>query len=436
MPSPKPRRTRTRGNRDASPYQRASDGKWVATVYLPNGKRRPVYGNSKTEVAEKRKKAQREIDDNVPLTVGRTDKLSHYLTEVWLKETVPQKVQAGKIAPRTQELYEQFVEYHIIPHLGHIPLVDLSPRHIRRWLLELSEKPKQQQPKTQPKDDPVLLSSATIGRIHAALSGALQDAVVDESIKRNPCRVVHPPPVTPSKPKRVLTREEMGALLQKAAEHRLWAYWVTLLGLGLRRGEGLGMRWSDLDLVAGTVALEEQILVVKDGPRNPDTGRRKTKVVKAKLKTKASQATLKLPELTRLALIEHKAKQQAERDQALVWVDESLVFTSVVGEKIHPDWVSQMWRGICEDAGVRPCGPHTLRHACGTFLFADGVNLKVIQGLLRHTRKATTEDIYVALLREVTDGASETMNAVLIDLGAEKERREQAAATRVATSGS
>lgn len=431
-----PRKPRTRGNREARPYQRTSDGKWVATVYLADGTRRPIYADSRTEVIEKRKKAQREIDDGRPLTIGKKDKLSKYLTEVWLAETLPQRVSAGKLAPRTLELAECMVEHQIIPHLGHIHLIDLGPRDIRRWLLALEEKPKQRQPRGHDHDDPVLLSTGTIARAHSTLSAALKDAAAEELIDRtNPCTLVHPPAVTPSKPPRVLTKDEVRLLLKAASEHRLWAYWLVLLGLGLRRGEGLGMRWTDLDLESGSVALEEQILVHKDGPRNPETGRRKTKLVKAKLKTKASHAALKLPELTRLALIEHRAKQKADKDAAPIWIDDSLVFTNLAGGMLHPDWVSEMWRDLCATAGVEPCGPHRLRHAAGTFLFADGVNLKVIQGLLRHTRKATTEEIYVHLLREVTDGASDVMDGVLVDLGAAQKRRAEVAATRAATSG-
>lgn len=428
------RRTRTRGNREARPYQRKSDGKWVATYYTEDGKRHPVYGATRDDVLEKRKTAQREVDDNRPITVGKRDKLTTYLNEVWLKETLPQRVLAGHLGPRSLENDEWAVKHHIIPHLGHVPLVELGPRHIRRWLLELAAKPIQQQPKDRPKDDPVLLATGSIARIHSVLSGALKDACADGILTQNVCALVHPPTITPSKPKRVLTKDEVRLLLKAAAEHRLWAYWVTLLGLGLRRGEGLGMRWSDLDLVAGTVSLEEQLLIVK-GAKNPKTGRRKNNVVKAKLKTKASHDTLKLPELTRLALLEHQQEQQATKDRAPVWMDDTLVFTNMIGEQIHPAYASQMWRGICEAAGVEPCGPKTLRHACGTFLFADGVDMKVIQGLLRHTRKATTEEVYVHLLKEVTDGASVTMNGVLIDLGAEKKRRSEAVATRAATSG-
>src|SRR4051794_22446305 len=91
-------KTRTRGNRDSRPYQRSSDGKWVATVYLHNGKRKPIYGNSLAEVKEKKKRAEREIEDNLPVTAGRTDSTEHYLTKVWLSVTLPQRVKASKLA--------------------------------------------------------------------------------------------------------------------------------------------------------------------------------------------------------------------------------------------------------------------------------------------------------------------------------------------------
>lgn len=108
------------------------------------------------------------------------------------------------------------------------------------------------------------------------------------------------------------------------------------------------------------------------------------------------------------------------------WADKELVFATRVGTPLEPRNVNRAWESICRAAGVRQCRIHDLRHACGTFLYAKGVDLKVIQGVLRHTRLATTSEIYVRLLEEVRGGAADTMDAVLVDLTAERERRRAA----------
>ncbi|GGP98419.1 integrase [Actinomadura coerulea] len=424
------RKPRTRGNRDGRPYQRASDGKWVATVYLPNGKRKPVYGDTRKEADDKRKQAQREIDDNQPVTAGRTDTVEHYLTRVWLPVTLPQRVEAGKLAASTLDSYRDTCEKHVIPHLGRVRLVDLSTTHIRAWLLELARKPsgrsrKKLRPGETKLPPPETLSTRTVAYAHAVLRKALNDAVDDESVKRNVCLLVDAPTVE-RKPPRELSKDEVRALLGAAAEHRLWAYWLLLLALGLRRGEGLGLRWEDVDLDAGTVRLVESVQRMR-GEVDEETGRRKGRLVRKGLKTQASKATLKLPAFAVAALREHRTGQEDEQDAARLWVDEGLVFTTTIGTALEPRNVNRMWEDICAAAGVERCRIHDLRHACGSFLFADGVDLKVIQGVLRHTRLSTTAEIYVHLLEEVKDAAAEAMDGMLVDLAGERRKRRRSA---------
>lgn len=423
------RRPRTRGNRDGRPYQRSSDGKWVATVYLPNGKRKPVYGNTRKEVLEKKKRVEQEIADQQPLTVGRTPTLGTYLTKTWLAVTLEQRVAAGRLSPSTLDSYRDNTAKHIVPHLGKVKLVDLSPAHLRTWLLELQRKPsgrtrRKLRPGEKKLPPPPTLSPRTVAYCHAILRAALSDAVKDELVKRNVATLVDPPAV--ERPERKpLTREEAGKLLAAASEHRLWCYWLVVLALGLRRGEGLGLRWPDVDLDAGTVRLRASVQRVR-GDVDPETGRRRGRLVSKSLKTEASQATMKLPTSVADALRKHRKQQKAERDEAPQWADEELVFTTSIGTALEPRNVNRMWDDICRAAGVRKVRIHDLRHACATFLHAEGVDMKVIQGVLRHTRKQTTEEVYVHLLEEVRDGAASAMDGVLVDLTAERERRREA----------
>lgn len=421
MPDRKPR---TRANREGRPYQRKSDGKWCAPVYLPGGKRKIVYGGTRKEVLERQKATAREIADGLPVTAGRADTLERYL-EGWLTVTLRQRVAAGRMRERTLDSYRYLVEMHIIPHLGGVRLVDLGTAHIRAWLLELADKPSRR-PGRKPREGevappPARLSAQTVAHAHATLRRALNDAVDDEIVRRNVCLLVDPP--SPGKAKvRELTKDEVRRLLAAAAGHRLWAYWVVLLGLGLRRGEGLGLRWEDVDLDAGTVRLREAVQRLR-GEVDPETGRRKGRLVRTELKTEESRATLKLPAFVAAALREHRAAQEAERKRAGVWVGEGMVFASTIGTPLEPRNINRLWGRICERAGVERCRVHDLRHACGTLLFGEGVSLKVIQGVLRHTRLSTTAEVYVHLLEEVRDAAAETMDGVLVDLAAERGKR-------------
>ncbi|GAA3078269.1 tyrosine-type recombinase/integrase [Streptosporangium carneum] len=426
-----PRKERTRGNRDGRPFQRASDGLWVATVYLPNGKRKPVYGKTRKEAADKKKKAEAEISAGLPVTAGRTDTVEHYLTKVWLAVTLPQRVAAGRIAPSTLDSYQDTAEKHIIPHLGRVKLVELSTTDIRRWLLELADKPsgrvrRKLRPGETELPPPPKLSARTVAYSHAVLRKALADAVDDESLGRNVCLLVDAPAVEREEVQ-PLTKQEAGQLLAEAAGDPLWVYWLMLLALGLRRGEGLGMRWSHIDLEAGTVRLVKSIQRLR-GEKDEATGRRKGQLVEKKLKTRASKATMLIPATALQALAVHRRAQNAERLRAKVWADPDLVFTTGVGTALEPRNVNRSWDALCERAGIgRRVRLHDLRHACGSFLFAEGADLKTIQGVLRHTRQATTANVYVHLLEEVKRGAADTLDGVLADLTAPRAKREKSA---------
>src|SRR5690606_15968016 len=140
-----------------------------------------------------------------------------------------------------------------------VKLVDLSTLHVQAWMLTLSQKRSgRARRKLRPGEDklpePERLSARTVAYCHAVLRKALNDAVKAKLISGNVCADVEPPRVE-KKEARALTKDEARKLLAAAAEHRLSAYWLVVLALGLRRGEGLGLHWSDFDLEAGTVRL-------------------------------------------------------------------------------------------------------------------------------------------------------------------------------------
>lgn len=422
------RKPRTRGNREARPYQRKSDGKWCVPVYLPTGRRKVIYGDSRTEVVEKKKQAEAEIAAGLPVTAGRTDLLSHYLLNVWLKTTLPQRVVSGRISQSTLDTYRDMTEKHILPHLGWVRLVDVSTAHIRGWLLELAEKPSgRQRRKLRPGETeippPGKLSPRTVAIAFAVLRKALNDAVKDESVKRNVCLLVDPPANT-VKEMEAVTRDEAGRLLAAAAGDRLWAYWLVVLALGLRRGEGLGMRWSLTDLDVGTTRLEKTIQRLR-GDLDENTGKRKGVLVEKKLKTAASQATLAMPNVAIEALREHRKAQEAEQEAAEVWIDPDLVFCTGLGTPLEPRNVNREWDALVGRAGIgRRVRIHDLRHACATLLFTAGTDTKKVQGALRHASHGTTANIYIHLLEEVRRETADTMNEVLTDLTAYRKRRE------------
>lgn len=420
------RKARTRGNREGKPYRRAKDGVWVAKAYFPDGRTKYCYGKTSKEAAEKRKTFYREVEEGGPITVGRGVTVGRYLRQ-WIDVTLAQRVAAGVISPSTFDSYRDNAELHIIPELGKIQLTELAPAHLRLWLMNLQAKPSgRQRKKLRPGETelppPALLSARTVKYCHTILGVALSDALAEELVKRNVAKLVDPPRSSP-KEAQPPTREEAAQLLAAAAGDRLWAYWLVVLALGLRRGEGLGLRWEWIDFDAGTIRLEESVQRLR-GEKDPETGKRKGKLVRKGLKTEASRATVAAPPTVMEALKALKAAQDEERKAARVWADPGLVFTTSVGTPLEPRNVNRAWEAVCDRSGIgRRVRIHDLRHAAATFLFAAGVDLKVVQRTLRHTRMETTANIYTHVLAETQEAAASAMDGVLVDLAARRERK-------------
>ena len=173
--------------------------------------------------------------------------------------------------------------------------------------------------------------------VQAVLRRALNDAMGDEHIARN----------------------EITQVLAAAVEDTYRAIWLTTMGLGLRRGEVLALRWSRIDLEAGSVVIAAQ-LGRERGEVDEKSGRRRGRLVESSTKTAGSAATLALPAVVAAVLQEHRAEQRKQRLASRIWADDDLVFTTNIGTAIEPRNLNRSWHAVCERAGVRPLRIHDL----------------------------------------------------------------------------
>jgi integrase len=393
-----------RGNGEGSLYQRASDGKWVGAVMV-DGRRRVVYGATQREARDELRKVLRAVEDGMPITKGRGLTVGAYF-EQWCDVTLTSRVRAGRLKPSTLDSYRDVVERHILPSLGNIALAKLTPARVRSWI---SAKQAERSARGTP------LSARSVAYFHAVLRKGLSDAVRDELVGRNVAALVEPP-IVRRQPVQPLSVDEARRLLDAAGNDRLRVLWLVLLALGLRRGEALALRWSDIDLDAGTVTITRSLQRVR-GERDKTTGRRRGELVNVTPKTDASAATIALPASLATALTEHAEVQALERMVALTWVDTELVFTTSVGTPLEPRNVNRSWAALCDRAGMRHLRVHDLRHSAASFMLAAGVDLKMIQTTLRHSRLSTTADIYAHVLEDVQRQSAERMDVVLRSLG-------------------
>jgi len=363
-------------------------------------RRKTVYGPTQAHVLNKLDDLRQHVQLGAAVPTGRSVTVGTYLEE-WLTVTLPGEVLAGRLKRSTLASYTDQTLRHIVPTLGNTALVELSPRQLRAWLsAKLTETSARGRP----------LSARTVAYLHGILRAALAQAVRDELLTRNPATLVRPPrhrspTVVP------LTVDEAHRLLAAASNHRLAALWLLLVTLGVRRGEALALHWDDLDLDAGTITISRSLQRLLAS--NPSPDQQATELVEVVPKTDASVATLPLPGQLVGVLREHRRQQLRERLAAGCWDRNDLVFTTEIGTYLEPRNVTRAFGQLCQAASLRPLRLHDLRHSAASFLLLQGVDLKTVQTMLRHTRLATTADLYLHVHPELQRGAVESMERLL-----------------------
>jgi integrase len=213
--------------------------------------------------------------------------------------------------------------------------------------------------------------TGTLRHLLRLVRAALQDAVEEDCWlemlpDRSRCRPAPFVKVTP------WSADEARTFLETARHDRLHALWAVALAIGLRRGEALGLRWVDVDLVNGRVVIAKALSRVG------------TNLALRDVKTESSAASVPLPAELVGILRRHRLDQlgdtQVARANTL-----GLVFTTKNGTPLEPRNVNRAFETLCRRAGVRIIRLHDLRHSCATLLFTMGVEAATVQRVLRHS---------------------------------------------------
>jgi integrase len=376
--------SKKRGNGEGSIHHRKGGG-WCAqyTVYTANGrKRKTLYGKTRQEVAAKLTTGLSDREDGVifdaeNLTIGE------YLDR-WLKDSVERNV-----GPRTLSNYQLQVRQHLRPALGQVKLKALSPAHIQglyRSKLDAG------------------LAPSSVRYIHAVLHRALKQALRWGLVPRNASESVDLPRLGKEEVE-VLLPYEVRAFLDAAREDRLEALYVVAVTVGLRRGELLGLRWTDLELDG-----EPKLRVGRQLQRMRDGSGRRFVAPKG-----GKGRTIRLPARTVEALKAHRARQaQARLKAGSLYQDGGLVFASEIGTPLEPSNIDRRsFKPLLEKAGLPDIRFHDLRHTCATVLLSQGVNPKFVQELLGHADIKLTLGTYSHFLPSMGDQTANAMESAL-----------------------
>ena len=346
-----------------------------------------VLGRTKTETAEKLKAAigaSMEVDDTKkPDDTKRENYTVSEWLEVWLEDWARMSLR-----PSTYQTYKGFMNNHIGPRIGKTPLEKLTSLEIQRLYKELLENGRVQSKESRSK--PKGLAPKTVRNLHQMFSSALDIAAAQRLIRSNPAKGCSLPRVERQE-MQTLTPDQLAAFFQEAKRSGVYELYYLDLATGLRRGELLGLKWTDIDLRRKTMRIQRSI------------ARQNGSVGEVPLKTKNAYRTLPLSEDAVEVLKEQKKKAG----------DSPYVFPSPAGGPMSPDSVLHRLQRVLKRAGLPRIRFHDLRHTFATLALQNGVDVKTVSGMLGHYSAGFTLDTYAHVTTSAQIQAANTMGSVL-----------------------
>jgi len=407
--------------------------KWLVRWYVgtsPEGKKR-----YKSEVVHGAKKAAQAKLNAVlrARDVGEYVEPSKLTVSAYLDRWLRDGTQS--CSPRTREGYRWLLQKYVRPVIGEQRLDQLQPLDVQAVVSRMVEGG---------------YSPRTVRMAHAALGGALRQAVSWRLINRNPASEVQ----LPKKEQREMRalssaevaklraalvelrdeslvkaeakREESPYLAARAeGEAARWAragvLFDVLLCTGLRPGEALGLRWSDVDLAAGRLTVQQALTWVPEASSKPGAKGPKLVATFAAPKTASSRRAIPLGPALVKSLTAHRKAQAAMIMKAGAAYDRAadLVFANEIGGPLDERNIAQrdLVPALAKAKIERKVRLYDLRHSCATLLLASGTNVKTVSERLGHTSAKMTLDVYAHVLPGMQEAATEQIERALLGGG-------------------
>ena len=349
--------------------RKRKDGRWegrfVAGYHPDTGK--PIYKNvlakTKTDAKEKLKAAM-ERSEKVDVTQQGKYTFGEWM-DVWYESYC-----VIKVRPSSHQSYRGIIKNHIKPALGNVKLEDLTTLMLQRFYSNLLTKGRviRKEAEKQPKG----LAPKTVRNIHNLIHEALEKAVADRLILENPANGCELPQVEHREMK-TLDMDQLDRFFMEAKRSGVFELYYTALSTGMRRGELLGLKWSDVDWHNRVISVRRQVLRVEGV------------VQEAPLKTKNAYRNIAVSQELLDILRE---KQERENDKSVY------VFSSPTGGAMSPDSTQHMLHRVLKRAGLEQIRFHDLRHSYATLALQNGVDIKTLSSILGHFSAGFTLDTY------------------------------------------
>ena len=357
--------------------QRGKAGVWNAVFddgRAPNGRRRQRWVSLQTT---SKRAAERELAKMLTQQAEGTLPEPNRTT---VAELLAQYIESRRVAGRAPAtlLNYSHLAARIGARIGHVRLSDLKPSHLESlYAAELADGDQRFDAGAK------RLSPKTVRHEHDLLRTALKYAIRQGLILRNPADGVTPPRA-PHREQQVLSPAEVATLLDSVKAHRLYAMVYLAVSTGMRQGELIGLRWTDMDLSAGRLEVRVQ------RQYRPREG-----VQQRETKEHRGARPLELTPEEVEVLRTHRARQDGERERlGTEWHENGLVFASETGTPLNPRNVQRFLDAALRRAGLPDVRFHDLRHTAGTLLMRHDGRVVAAQHRLGHARASTTLNAY------------------------------------------
>lgn len=368
---------------------------WRASISVgrdENGKliRKQFYGKTQKEVKEKLEEYKKQLSLGA---LPNDDKLTleqWYYT--WLFD-----YRIKDLKPKSFEKYEGIYRNYIKDtQLGRLKLKDLRATHLQKYYNDLMDNNKK--------------PTSTIKSLNTRLKPCLAEAEKQGYIQKNYCKLVTLPKDNTTREIKVLTPEQQKSFIAALVSHELEMLFLTALSTGLRLGEILGLKWSDIDFNTGTLTVNRTLQRVTEIDRN---GNRESKVIEQLPKTKNSIRTIPIPKNILVKLKDHKVQQSKNKLQiGDLYSNNDYVFCDKLGYPLDDKRPNRNLKSILTKLGVEPLKFHGLRHTYATRLFEANVPPKTVQVLMGHYDISITMDIYTHVMENTKIEAVEKLNEI------------------------
>jgi len=303
------------------------------------------------------------------------------------------------IATTTYDNYKNRIETYIIPEIGYIPLQELEPFHISRFIGYLRKR-------GSVRSDGGL-SENTLKKIYVLLNSAMEKAVKWRLIKYNPVAAIESPQPK-SKEAVAMNFEEVQKLLESTKDDYFMHTFLSFAVLtGMRKSEMLGLEWPEVDLEEETVEVKQRLVVDQENG---------TIKHEKQTKRKASRRKISIPTKLAQMLKKYKIHQKEIRLQIAEEynTEKDFVFCKPDGYSYYPPTITKKAKKAILRAGLSSkYSLHTLRHTFATLQLKTGTDAKVTQEMLGHGNISTTLDTYSHVDQEMQKEAASKLEQMI-----------------------